>query len=457
MFRLCASLLIFGGLVLKLTAQSKNYEKPLTRILFIYDASNSMNGIWKTKAKHRIAQELLGDMLDSLQNISDLQVALRVFGHQKNYPPQDCDDTRLEVPFANNNFSRIKEKLDDIRARGTTPIAMSLEAAGRDFPPCDNCKNIIILITDGIEECDGDPCAVSYALQKQGIVVKPFVLGINIDDRFKKTYDCVGKFFDVSSEEEFRDVLGVVVSQALNNTSVQVNLLDVNGKPNETNVAMTLLNHFTGRVEYNLMHTLNGKGLPDTIPIDPALTYDLLVHTVPSVRKDSFDITPGIHNVVGVSAPQGDLNLPIFPNSLLNGREALVKKQGSCDIVNIQQFGQKHRYLVGNYDLEINTLPKTLLKDVRISQSHTTKIEIPEPGVAHINMDTEGYGSILVNKNGQWEWVYNMPSGVTKKSIYLQPGKYVLVFRTLKATETILTIEKEFTIKSGVSTTVNLF
>lgn len=50
--------------------------------------------------------------------------------------------------------------------RGTTPIANTLAAAGNDFPPCDNCRNIIILITDGIEECNGDPCAVSQDLQK---------------------------------------------------------------------------------------------------------------------------------------------------------------------------------------------------------------------------------------------------------------------------------------------------
>ena len=38
----------------------------------------------------------------------------------------------------------------------------------------------MILITDGIEECGGDH-AISIALQKKGIVLKPFVIGVGLD------------------------------------------------------------------------------------------------------------------------------------------------------------------------------------------------------------------------------------------------------------------------------------
>ena len=77
--------------------------------------------------------------------------------------------------------SRKQAKIKMAQPKGTTPIAYSLEKSGADFPECANCRNIIILITDGEEECEGDPCAVSAALQSKGIVLKPFVIGVGLD------------------------------------------------------------------------------------------------------------------------------------------------------------------------------------------------------------------------------------------------------------------------------------
>jgi Ca-activated chloride channel family protein len=129
-------------------------KKPVTRILFVFDGSQSMHGRWESGSKIAIAQRLITEMLDSLQSIDDrqtFQLALRVYGHQYPVPPQNCNDTRLEVPFAFGNVPKIKKKLRSIIPKGTTPIARSLSRASSDFPPCENCRNVIILITDGIE------------------------------------------------------------------------------------------------------------------------------------------------------------------------------------------------------------------------------------------------------------------------------------------------------------------
>ena len=117
----------------KLGAQPLNNGEPTTRILFIFDASKSMWGRWQTDAKITIARNILTNMLDSLEAYSNLQIGLRVFGHQKDFPPQDCDDTRLEVPISFNSIPKIKHRLKTIYPRGTTPIALSLEACANDF------------------------------------------------------------------------------------------------------------------------------------------------------------------------------------------------------------------------------------------------------------------------------------------------------------------------------------
>jgi len=130
-FRLVAMLvLIFFTSIqaVDLQAQAKPAPAQLTRILLIFDCSNSMFGIWESDSKFNIAKRLVSQMVDSLGREQNVQLALRCYGHQKKYPPQDCDDSKLEVPFARDNAWLIKAKLNKVGPSGTTPIAQSLEA-----------------------------------------------------------------------------------------------------------------------------------------------------------------------------------------------------------------------------------------------------------------------------------------------------------------------------------------
>lgn len=434
-------------------------KPPLTRILFIYDASNSMNATWQSGSRHEIAKKLFTDALDSLQYAENLELALRVYGHQKYYKQgQDCDDTRLEVPFGKNNVSEMKTKIKSIAPKGTTPIALTLEKSGNDFPTCSECRNIIILITDGIEECGGDPCAVSLALQKKGIVLKPFVIGIGLDLEFKKTFECVGNYFDAAKEETFKTVLNIVISQALNTTTAQVNLLDANSKPTETDVNMTFYDQFTGRIMYNYIHTINHRGNPDTVNIDPISSYKLVVHTIPAVSKDSIKLIPGKHNIIALDAPQGNLYLKVGGGTgEYKNLKAIIRKSGEMQTLNVQDFETTLKYIIGNYDLEILSLPRVTIKDINIRQSHTTTIEIPQPGIASIMMNSVGFCSLFIEENNELKWVYNLNENSTKETITLQPGNYRVFYRSKAAKLSAFTIEKTFKITPGSSVAVKLF
>lgn len=437
--------------------KEKEQPKPLTRILIVFDASQSMYGQWQSDMKISIAQKLLSNLLDSLKNIPDLELALRVFGHQKQYPPQDCDDSKLEIPFAENNIDKIKAKLKTITPKGTTPIASSLELSADDFTACDNCRNIVILITDGLEECGGDPCAVSKSLQKKGIFLKPFIIGIGKD--FSTAFDCVGTYFNATSEQEFYQALNVVISEALNSTTAQVNLLDTYGNPTETNVAMTFYDNFSGLEKYNFIHTLNNKGLPDTLTLDPLATYNVVVHTIPPVEIDSVKLTPGKHTIIPVDAPQGYLKLKAGNTILTNTNDlvAIVRQKDSTETINVQTFGQTEKYLVGKYDLEVLCLPRLYINDVDISQSYTTTVDIPQPGIAVIQASANGYGSLYVQENNKLRWIYNLRENTTQESLILQPGRYKVIFRSKYTTKSAYSIEKSFKVTSGASVTVKMF
>lgn len=421
----------------------------------MFDASQSMYGKWQTGSKIEIAKKLMSQLMDSLRFVRNIELALRVYGHQKPFPPQDCDDSKLEVPFSKGNIPHILDVLQKIVPRGTTPIARSLELCGNDFPQSKS-RNIIILITDGIEECGGDPCAISQALQRKGIFLKPFVIGLGLDESLKKTFECVGRYFDATNETMFRDALNIVISQALNNTTLQVNLLDVNNNPTETNVNMTFYDRFTGEDKYNYIHTINSKGNPDTLVIDPLPIYKIVVHTIPEVFKDSIILTPGKHTTVGIDAPQGQLQVKFDGPAEYKKVNVLVRQQNQSATLNVQEVGEEEKYIVGKYDLEILTLPRINLENVDVAQSKSTTVSIPHPGIVTLITNNLGFGSIYGYDRNGLRWVYNLNENSAKETVILQPGKYKVVFRPKNSRESIYTIEKEFSVVSGESSIVVL-
>ncbi|MCX8142826.1 MAG: VWA domain-containing protein [Bacteroidia bacterium] len=429
-------------------------QKTINRILFIFDDSYSMYAPWNTEPKINVAKRVMGRFMDSIQNIPDLEIALRCYGHTTFFQPvRNCKDSKLEVPFApaSVNAQKIKKFINGLDPKGTTPIAYSIAQAEKDFSECSNCRNIIILITDGIEECEGNPCEVSALLQKKGIFIRPFVIGIGLDMKFADALGCMGKFVDVSNENNFYPVLKNVLTEALLRTTVQVNLLDIYKKPTETDVVMSFYNSENKQLLYNYVHTINNYGRPDTLVIDPDVTYDLEIHTIPKIVKKNIKIEKGKHNIISIDAPQGYLNLQIEGNINDYFPTTIVKKANDTTILNVQDFGKTERYLVGKYDLEILTLPRIYLKNVEIKQSHTNTIKIPASGSVFISKPAKGFGTIFLDNGKTLEWVCNLDYNLDMQNIYLQPGKYKLEFRYVHQKEMIKTIEKSFEIKSKES------
>jgi len=458
---ICMVALFVSCLFVPVNSQSQppRYQPPETRILFIFDASQSMAGMWQKETKVAIARNVLIHIIDSLEQISNVKMALRFFGHQSPVPPQNCKDTRLEVPFAKGNAPLIRQKLRFVVPKGTTPIAYSLAMGGNDFPPdIENCRNIIILITDGVEACDGDACVVSQDLQRKGIVLKPFVIGIGIDENFEQTFSCIGNFYNAAYEEKFAEVMNVVISQALDATTAQINLLDQGGHPTETNVNCTLYDKNSGKILYNYIHTLNHRGLPDTITMDHLPVYRMRVHTLPPVDVDNIKLLPGKHTIIAADVPQGTLALKTTDPVQYRGIEFIVRKAGDMATLNMQKMYSEERYLVGKYDIEIPVLPRLYLNNVDIKQSHTTTVEVARPGLVTLMRSAVGFGSIYERKsNTREEWVCNLDNTVKNETLQLQPGKYRVVYRALNAKQTLYTVNKTFEVRSGSTEVVQLY
>ena len=118
---------------------------------------------------------------------------------------------------------------------------------------------------------------------------------------------------------------------------------------------------------------MNFKGIPDTLSIDPSIKYKIVVHTLPKVETDEIELIRGQHNIIPIETPQGSIQLKLSEGKMRT-LYFMVRQEGECEVVNVQSFKDKVKYLVGTYDIEILTLPRIKMA-VDIEQSKLKKIE----------------------------------------------------------------------------------
>jgi Ca-activated chloride channel family protein len=427
-----------------------------TRILFLLDASGSMQEEWgrPNQSRWTVAKSILTKLVDSLRQNNKLELGLRVYGHISPQEQKNCKDTRLEVAFKAKNHSLIIDKLDEIKPKGVTPITYSLEQAAGDFPAGPGYRNIVILITDGIESCGGDICAMSRALQQKGVFLRPYIIGLGLQT--EKALECAGKYINADTPGEFFAVLNESIDASFAKTTVSVQLLDGNSRPTETNVNITFVNSLTGNPMYDFVHYLDRSGRPDTMQIEPVVDYEILVNTIPPVVKKDVAITLGKHNVINIGAAQGNLIVQ-QEGRKDNNLQSIVRLNGQSGIVNTQQSNSSVRYLVGRYQVETLTIPRRTF-DAEIQPNKTKTILLPAPGVVNFNTIATGYGSIYeLSADGGQEWVLNVNELKPQFSLTLLPGQYKIVFRVKQTTGSKYTGFKKFTVKSGETLAVNVF
>lgn len=167
-------------------------DMPITQIVLIFDASNSMWGQIDGKAKIEIAREAMNELLKEFEAKPNIYLGLRIYGHLN----KRCDNSVLEIKIGKDNAKTIKEKIADIKPLGKTPIAYSLQMCAEDFDKNLPGKKVVILVTDGLESCGGNPCVAAGLLKKAGIISKIHVVGFGLKENELSSLDCIAKPFD---------------------------------------------------------------------------------------------------------------------------------------------------------------------------------------------------------------------------------------------------------------------
>ncbi len=175
-------------------------------LLIILDHSSSMAETVQGEVKITIAKEVILDLINDFPAGSP--VGLRGLA--------GCESSDLIIPIQPLvKDGSYRAQVTAVTTYGATPIAYTLEQVKGDFPSTTGTK-LILLITDGMETCDGDPVKAAEDLLAAGYDLRINVVGFDIGQDSKARDQLMqiaeatgGVFLEASSREELRRALSL--------------------------------------------------------------------------------------------------------------------------------------------------------------------------------------------------------------------------------------------------------
>ena len=179
-------------------------------VLIVLDSSGSMAGRVGGEPKTDIAERVVTELVDNMP--ADMKVGVVVYGARSPRAQNNCNDIEVLQPMGAPDSAALQSALRGVKPLGMTPIGNSLRRAAevlRDQPG----KSTIVLVSDGTESCQGDPCQVAREVHEAtGIDVKVHVVGLDVKEGERDTLECVaqsggGNYYAAENEEQLRSAL----------------------------------------------------------------------------------------------------------------------------------------------------------------------------------------------------------------------------------------------------------
>ncbi|BCH34644.1 VWA domain-containing protein [Mesorhizobium sp. L-8-10] len=194
---------IVGLLALAMTAAVSHAAD---KAIIVLDASGSMWGQIDGKPKLEIARRTLRTVLQSVP--ADMELGLLAYGHREK---GNCADIELVVPPAAGRADAIASAADNLKFLGKTPLTASVRQAAEALRYTEE-KATVILITDGLETCEADPCAVGGELEQSGIDFTAHVVGFGLTAEEGRQVACLaentgGKYIQASDASALEEAL----------------------------------------------------------------------------------------------------------------------------------------------------------------------------------------------------------------------------------------------------------
>lgn len=414
----------FSILWLGLTAQEDERQIFNKRVLFILDGSGSMVEQWQGESKWEMAVTTLSNLIDSFEQVNkDFEIGIRVLGHQYPKAMQRCDDTKLEIPFSKElTFQKVNTTLKQIHPKGYTPLAYSLAESEKDFTDVVKTQNVVVLITDGLENCNGNPCEVAERLREKNIFINPYIIGLGIDSLKSQNLECIGKYIDAKNKLVFRQVVKAILTEVAVKTTLTISFIQSDSSAYMHYVPFSLIDKRTGRDVQNFIYSPYTKRYKDTIQINPQFQYKLLVHSEPSFYVENFSITKGQHQHYTIPILSGTI---VYDNPYRTKRNQFILRNKDFEYAHwhtgVQPFIRRTDSLLS---LDYNMLPTQNYKQIDIKENTSFTIPTVQRGTVAVKKETKILASIY---NKQWEKLISLNRELIN-TLDLAVGDYYLLY-----------------------------
>ncbi len=183
------------------------------QVMIVLDGSGSMWGQIEGKPKLEIARETLSAVLADTP--AGTELGLLAYGHRSK---GDCKDIELVVPAGTGTAPAIGKAAADMKFLGMTPLSDAVAQAAREMRHTER-RATVVLITDGLETCKADPCAVGKALEESGVDFTAHVVGFGLSAEEGKQVACLaeatgGRYFAAGDAASLAAALSETVVEA---------------------------------------------------------------------------------------------------------------------------------------------------------------------------------------------------------------------------------------------------
>lgn len=426
---------------------------PPDRLMFVLDVSGSMWGKIGSEPKIVITRRVLKDLLNQLAD--DTHVGLVVYGHRRE---RDCQDIEIVKPMSALDREAMAKQIDGLNPRGKTPITGALETALGSIAARRGSATIVLL-SDGLETCGGDPCQTVIQAKATGADVVMHIIGFDVSDEDVSQLECAaqaggGLYLSAENADELAAALTRAVAPVDSSYAVFSIKAVANGQLIDARVGVFRTGTHD-EVASGRTYTASSTN-PRLLPV-MAGDHDIEVHALgfkgeSTQRFTGVKVAPGdtLENVVDFSA--GELAVKVTRNRTLSNATINVYAAGTRNAVasgrsytNAQSNPKVFKLTPGSYDVVIRSVeiagkPEERLESVvvepgrRSEQAHnfesgTLRIGVvqgAEPVDAVVSvMDASSRERIAQGRT------YTSPKS-NPRSFELPPGQYHVTIRPVK-------------------------
>ena len=182
------------------------------KAIIVLDGSGSMWAQIDGTARIAIARETLDGVLATLPE--HLELGFMTYGHRQK---GNCGDIELLVPPGTGTAGAISAAAAEINPKGMTPISDAVRLAAEELRYTEE-RATVILITDGLETCEVDPCQLGSELEASGIDFTTHVVGFGLSDEEGQQVACLaentgGKYLPAGDAEALGTALTATVAE----------------------------------------------------------------------------------------------------------------------------------------------------------------------------------------------------------------------------------------------------